>query len=237
MNIKSTKIFALFDQYKHKKLIFVQPLGNWGDELIFKGAEKLARLAGISFESIQYDQFMNTHYSSDYILYIYGSGGFNNIWDGKAIREFTKSVSTHQGIVILGPTTFATEHVFLVDIFAKIFGNIKSEKVYIYSRGKISYEALVNIVNIVNIVPPKVNLGFDHDTALNLERKDLLEEKNSGKGVFFAIRNDKELIMIEKFKPFFYGLTLLNIQKVLKNGFLFMMGFKKLSQIAYILRF
>ncbi len=195
MNIKSTKIFELFKLYKSHKLVFIKPVGNWGDELIFKGAEKLAKLAGITYESVYYDQFMKSTYPSDHVLYVYGNGGFNNIWNGEHIREFSKAVSTHSGVVILGPTTFAIDHEFLTNTILKIFKDIKSERVYMFARGLISYNALLNII------PADIILDLDHDTALNLESTDLLANVKVGKGTLFAIRNDEESIKLEKFKP------------------------------------
>jgi exopolysaccharide biosynthesis predicted pyruvyltransferase EpsI len=196
MNIKSSKVFALFKEYSNKNIIFIQPKGNWGDVLIFKGAEKLADLANVQYKSISCEEFKDTSFTEDHILYIFGNGGFNDIWDGEHINAFSKAVSTHPGVVILGPTTFFDDSDFLQKKVLEIFKNIKAKKIYMFSRGIQSYKSLENKL------PKEVVFELEHDTALNIERIDLPPTRIQGKGKLYAIRNDKEATKIIRFNPF-----------------------------------
>ena len=46
--LASHRILELFHEFRDQPFVFVEPGGNAGDSLIYRGAEKLARAAGIS---------------------------------------------------------------------------------------------------------------------------------------------------------------------------------------------
>ncbi len=191
-NVVSRNIFSLYQKYRSSQFIFVEPGGNFGDELIYKGARKLARLAGIKFQSVSHDKFMNSDYPSDAVIYIHGGGDFNTWWSGNSIAEFFKTVSTHSGVIILGPRTILTEKEFLRKTVVAGLRNSMSKKVYMFARELTSYAALKAYL------PGWVELGVDHDTALNLSATDLVSANPARRFVFYAIREDKEAINQER---------------------------------------
>jgi hypothetical protein len=69
MNTPASKeLFNLFLKYKARNFIFLEPGGNFGDLIIYKGAYKLADEANIVYETVTFDKFMNTYYPPDAII-------------------------------------------------------------------------------------------------------------------------------------------------------------------------
>ena len=60
--VVSNKLFNLFKRFKDHKFVFVEPGGNYGDYLIYKGAYKLANFLKIQFHSVNYQEFMNLNF-------------------------------------------------------------------------------------------------------------------------------------------------------------------------------
>lgn len=187
-DIRSQKIFDLFKKYGGRRFIFMRPDGNFGDDLIYRGAEKLASLAGIAYESIDYETSMNIQFPSEAVLYLHGSGGFNTFWSGKPMRQLAKALSTHFGVIIVGPTTFEIDNIFLTNMVLDIFQNNKSEKFYLFCREEVSYHA------IKEVLPNWVALDVDHDTAFNLTISDFDRKKVKSRYLLYAIREDKEAV-------------------------------------------
>jgi len=190
--VASLSLLGIFKQYKAKEFIFVEPGGNAGDYLIYKGAQKLAKLAGLSYKTVSNDEFMKSQYPSDSIIYIHGSGGYIPCWGDNASRLFVKAITTYYGIVILGPTTFSEDCTFLKHILGYAFRNMISERVVIFARECTSYSVLKEIV------PKNVELILDHDTAFNLTVQDLIKAIPKQRYVLYAIREDKEAIDVPK---------------------------------------
>lgn len=192
-NIASKKLFNLFKKSKSSKFIFVKSGGNFGDYLIYKGAEKIARLANISFQSVSHEEFINSKYPEGVVIYIHGGGGFNPLWSGTPIIELHKSITTHSGVTILGPQTFFTDEAYLQKFIIPIFEKSIAKKIYLFTRDITSLEALKEKV------PSYVELEIDNDTALNLCAEDILRPSScKGDFVLYAIREDKELVNIAR---------------------------------------
>lgn len=187
MDIKSIKIFELFLKFKDKNFIFVRQNGNFGDELIWRGAEKLAKLADLSYKTVSSVDFINKTFPPDHVLYFHGNGNFNSIWDESQVKAFKIAVLSHTGVIILGPTTFMLDKV-ASDAFSEQLLMAKSSNIFIFCREQFSYD------RIHNYIPKKIYFEIDHDTALNLQREDITNNsiKNKINKTFYAIRNDAE---------------------------------------------
>lgn len=190
LSVAPRAILELFREHSDRPFVFIEPGGNFGDLLIYRGAEKLARLAGVEFERIKHDQFMNSVHPEQVVLYVHGSGGFNSWWSGTTITAFQKAINTHRGPVILGPQTFQTDEEFLKQRVTSCFGNESTREIVMFTRERTSYEALRSIL------PDWVSLQRDHDTALNLARSDLTRKDPNGSYKLHAIRVDKEAVDI-----------------------------------------
>lgn len=189
--ILSQKLLSLFSMLSDKRFVFMEPGGNFGDHLIWKGAKKVAQMAGINFQSVNYDEFMDLNLSSEYVVYIHGGGGFVPWWSGTPMKALKKAVNRHHGITIVGPQTFSTDRQFLKREVVDILENGRSKKIFIFARDPISYSALKECL------PSWVNLDLDHDTALNLSSKDLGINPGSSGYTLCSIREDKEAYNIK----------------------------------------
>ena len=185
--IVSKKIFELFKQYRNQKFIFVDPRGNFGDELIFRGARKLAKLAGLDFESVSHQQFLNSSYSSEAVIYIQGGGGFNSFWTSGVVESFIKALEEHEGVIIQGPQSFANDPHFIHNRILKYIPQ-RQKKVFIFARALVSY----NIIR--DIFPKWINIDIDHDTAFNLTAGDLISFKPKRRYDLYSIRTDREKV-------------------------------------------
>jgi len=184
--ITSKKLFEILDQYKSFPFIFVEPGGNYGDSLIYQGAEKIFNLARICYKKVNHPEFMALEVPHDTAVYINGSGAFNAMYHQRPIDELKKALASSAKAVILGPTTFTQDSHFLKDgVFSRMPNN-PDKKTFIFCREKISYSTLNKII------PSHFELLLDHDTALNLHAEDLIKHVPKGKYVLYGIREDKE---------------------------------------------
>jgi len=185
--ILSRHLFTIFKKYSSREFIFVEPGGNFGDYLIYKGAQKLANLAGIKFRSVGHQEFIKSDYPSDAVTYIHGGGGFNPWWSGTPILDFRKAVGRRSSVVILGPTTSVADPVFLRDSIVADLKHSEAETVHVLARDRVSLTALRQCL------PGWVELGLDHDTALNLSAADFRHTGGHRLGyTLYSIREDKE---------------------------------------------
>ena len=180
---------ALYDSFTQRtgaRFIFIEPGGNFGDRLIYLGAKKLARMAGLSFWTISHDYFMRTKFYPDDILYIHGGGGFNPWWSGRPIRALHRALATHKGCVIVGPQSYWLDREFLVRQIVEPLASRISEEVILFARERATFEYLQDIL------PKDIPLKLDHDTAVYLERKDLLTDNSHRRYRLAVIRTDTE---------------------------------------------
>lgn len=191
-HIRSRVLFELFKQYERRQFVFVRPGGNFGDLLIYQGAEKLAHQAGIEFKTVSHPEFMSSDYNRDIVVYIHGGGGFNNWWSGTPMSILDKAVKTHRGVVISGPQTCSADLSFLENRIGGCFKNAVSEAIFVFARDKVSFSLLEKIV------PQSVAMKLDHDTAMNVRITDLPREAASSRGryLLYAIREDKEKVRV-----------------------------------------
>ncbi|MBL8014071.1 MAG: polysaccharide pyruvyl transferase family protein [Candidatus Omnitrophica bacterium] len=183
----STDLYELLKVYKDKKFVLVEPGGNAGDLLIYKGFHKLIHLAGIDYTTVTHDEYMKAAYSPDTVVYLHGGGGYIPVWSGTPALALQKSLSQHKGVVINGPTTIVDDSEYISKTFLPCFKSNVTSRFVLYTREKTSYFL------IKDLLPAFVDLRVDHDTALNLTKEDVLNKEIKGKYRLFAIRNDKEM--------------------------------------------
>lgn len=203
--IVSRKVYALFEKHRSNRFVFVEPGGNYGDELIYRGAEKLARLAGLSFSRLDHEEFMRSSFSEDTVIYIHGGGGFVTWWSGTPEEELLHAVSGHRGAVIVGPSTFLVYPRYLAALAKKVKELLRSREVFIFNRERTSFEALKTAFS-----GSRVNIEHDHDTALNLTSADLPVRKtgNDKKYVLFSVRKDREMFSEQEMRILPFSLKL-----------------------------
>lgn len=182
--IRSTEVGHLFATYADRPFVFVRPGGNAGDQLIYLGAEKLAREAGVRFTTADHDAFMAGEVAPATVLYLQGGGGYNPIWSGKPMEALAKA-ARHPGVVIQGPQTFWDDPGFLRERVSDVVRGASCERLVLMARERVSYDL------VRETVPDGVEVLLDHDTALNLDASDIPATPRR-LYPFFAIREDKE---------------------------------------------
>lgn len=182
--VRSVEVERLFSTYRDRPFVLVEPGGNAGDQLIYRGAEKVANAVGLSYSVIGYAAFMAQDFEPQTVLYLHGGGGYNPIWSGKPMEMLAKAVR-HRGVVIQGPQTFWDDLDFLKTRVGDVVGDAACERLVLMAREQVSHSLLTRVV------PDAVEAVLDHDTALNLDASDLAPRQEKGY-VYYAIRADKE---------------------------------------------
>ena len=186
MPIASTQLLEVFQQYRDRPFVFLESGGNAGDHLIWKGADKLASVAGLNVRRLGFDAFMQATFADDEVIYIHGGGGYNPWWSGKPMTALEKVMASHKGVVIQGPQSVHPDEGFLRERVVDRIQNPTVEKLYFFCRERYSHRAMQNVL------PDWVELRLDHDTAFNLDSEDLVERDETAGYTLYVIRRDKE---------------------------------------------
>jgi hypothetical protein len=184
--LASRRVFDLFRELRERPFVLVEPGGNHGDSLIYRGAEKLARAAGVSYTALSHAEFMGSACDPDAVIYLHGSGGYNSWCSGKPMLELEKAVATHPGVVVQGPATFHDDPSFLLRRVVGPLERRRATRLFVFARERVSYDA------IRHVLPGWTEPLLDHDTALNLDLGDLDPGLEPGGHTLYAIRQDME---------------------------------------------
>lgn len=95
----------IFEKYRNRKILFVEPGGNWGDHLIYRGAEHLADAIGLTWRRADRVTFLRDGVGDAEILYVHGSGGFTHYTAGRAAEVLVKALSLPDVTIVQGPCT------------------------------------------------------------------------------------------------------------------------------------
>ena len=192
----SKKLNSLIQSYKNRKFILIELGGNFGDDIIFKGARKLFDALQIDYESYYYEEFLKKEWhQEEYIFYVHGGFGFNSLWNSGVVACFHKILRKNLGDLIIGPQTYIQDKPFIQENLVDYFNNTNFDyKVFIFTRELMSYEFLKDFI------PSRIELDHDHDTALNLIKDDFDCEVSQLKNLY-VIRNDAEGLDFQKYNP------------------------------------
>jgi exopolysaccharide biosynthesis predicted pyruvyltransferase EpsI len=184
----SPTLRTCFEQYRDRPVLMVRPGGNYGDSLIYKGAEHLANDVGLTWRSTDVETFLQTPPSTESVLYLHGGGGYNPFYAGWPLKMMTHALRTHPGPIIQGPQTFDVTPEYLDHVRARLSSVAPTGPVVLYVRERTSFAALTDLL------PDSIELRLDHDTALHLDRTDLLNDecRSFRRYPLHAIREDKE---------------------------------------------
>jgi len=185
----SISLSELFKKNNNQKFVFVKPGGNWGDDLIYFGAECLAKYNKLNYETCSLDEFIERPVD-DSIVYIHGGGGYNEWCSGRVFDCLQHAITNYSSMVIQGPCTSSTNLEFLTKRFDDCFKNKISEKIYFFAREHTSHNLYKNIQSII----VNCDVGIDQDTAFHSDTK-LLIKKAGGledNYTLFGIRVDNE---------------------------------------------
>lgn len=187
----AAQLESLFLTNRNRDWYFVKPGGNWGDELIYAGAESLARRTGLRWTDLDFRTFEPDSIPSKAAIYLHGGGGFNPWGSRRAFSNLEKALAVPDALTIQGPQTTEAQASATSEIFASIFSKAPPRNLHFFARELTSYEYLQSIL------PPSVHLYIDHDTALNLNYREALglanlEAAPSGRYALVVARGDDE---------------------------------------------
>ena len=170
-----------------REFLFVKPGGNYGDDLIYKGLEKLARVLNLRGQTVTAQEFVAAPAPGDKVIYIHGCGGLNPWGRGTVMRIFEHAIQREGGTVILGPQTIETGQGYAGSEFFSKLANYRAASVTMYVREKTSLNLLIGNI------PKEYKLHLDHDTAFHLTPADLLDgEPVSQRYDLLGLREDPE---------------------------------------------
>ena len=186
--VVSTKLFRLLESYKNKQFLVIEPGGNFGDTLIYKGGEKLLKSLNINFKTYSFNSFLlENPIQQETVIYIHGGGAINEWYGNRPLKLLSQCIKQGYEDIILGPFSCGSNTNYLRKIFTDLKNNtnFQNKRIYFFAREAVSYELLKEYL------PASINLDLDHDTALNLCESDFRCSKKEDY-VLFTLREDVE---------------------------------------------
>jgi exopolysaccharide biosynthesis predicted pyruvyltransferase EpsI len=185
-----TPLHRLFVELSGRRFVFVRPGGNWGDYLIYKGAEALAKKVGLTWRTTCFKDFTPDSVADDEVVYIHGGGALCAMWNGPPVQCLERALDSAASVVIMGPCTVESYR-YVKTAVSRLTASQNKKKLYFYTREKQSF-AICRAQ-----FPPIVDLVLNEDTAFYLTATDLIERCGRSpmrQTNLFAIREDKESI-------------------------------------------
>lgn len=185
------KLAQLFEANRNRDWYFVKPGGNWGDHLIYAGAELLARQMNLRWTDLDHSNFNPDLIPEGAALYLHGGGGLNPWGSKRAFLNLKRALSTTGTLVIQGPQTADTEASETAVLFKETFYNVNAAEVHIFSREERTHSYFSDIL------PNVILKHIDQDTALHLNKADIIElaglrSSPKGRYILLVVRNDDE---------------------------------------------
>jgi exopolysaccharide biosynthesis predicted pyruvyltransferase EpsI len=186
----NSELKDIFRHYSDQEFVFVKPGGNFGDELIYFGAESLAKELGLKYTTYAISDFKNVSELENKVIYIHGGGAFNE-WCSEGGWSALENACRFSGPVIYGPCSVGENTEFLNNKFQKCIDDNKSESIIIFAREKYTYNTLRALPSINHEF---ININQDIDTAFHLTKEIIEERVGSAKLAydFYAFREDNE---------------------------------------------
>jgi exopolysaccharide biosynthesis predicted pyruvyltransferase EpsI len=184
------KLENIFSRYLDKEFIFVKPGGNFGDDLIYFGAETLAESIGLNYKTYLISDFKNIPILENKVIYIHGGGAFNE-WCSEGGWSALEHACSFSCPVIYGPCSVGENPEFLNSKFEKCITNNKSESITLFAREDYTYKIL-NELSALNV--DFITINQDIDTAFHLT-KEIIEARIGMEKLtydFYAFREDNE---------------------------------------------
>jgi exopolysaccharide biosynthesis predicted pyruvyltransferase EpsI len=159
----------VFRQHCDRPWIFVRPGGNWGDHLIYAGAELLARKCNLRWTSHDAATFAQARTGDAHGIYLHGGGGYNTWGTGRPFELLRDAISRGVAIVVQGPQTLEGRPERIRIRFAEALHEIRARRIVFFARERRSLEVLHDLAL------GGVELALDHDSAFHLDQTTVLE--------------------------------------------------------------
>lgn len=166
----TTRLAALFSANRERRWYFVKSGGNWGDHLIYAGAESLACSLGLRWVSLDYRSFDTADLPAGSAIYLHGGGGLNPWCSGRAFANMRRAMRVPDALVIQGPQTCDIASEETKALFASALAETNAAKRHFFTR------ELTSARFLAEVLPGDFSLHVDHDTALHLPLDELLAQ-------------------------------------------------------------
>jgi len=207
-------------------LTVIQPGGNNGDELIYKGLNKKLKDLEIGYEEIKYREsklsqrisFINKKFGTNLrevsiskktdLILIHGGGNMNDHW-GNGTSLLRNLILHYDVPIVVAPQTFYFTETNISEILKKA-----KQEIRLFCREETSYFSLERMR-----LPDNVKIHLSDDTAFYLSKEDFTYSNGSDDKKEYALlcfRGDKEskasLDVNETFKEIFmdWGMEIIN---------------------------
>ena len=189
----SPDLRQIFERHRERPWLFVRPGGNWGDYLIYAGAEKMADAAGLTWSSCDSAELEHQATTPDHCIYLHGSGGYNSWGSGRPFFDLERSVAREVHLVVQGPQSSEAAPEKLKNRFERALAAVRCRDLIFFAREKTSLQ----VFHDIDLSRYGVTPGLDQDTALALEPADLcaiagLREMPRGNYDLIVFREDNE---------------------------------------------
>lgn len=161
----------VFENNRNRPWVFVRPLGNWGDHLIFAGAEYLATSIGLKWVSCETAEFESFQTTSDHCVYLQGGGGYNSWGSGRAFVNLELALARPVHMVVQGPMSTEGDLQWLATRMRSAFSATRCRNTLVFARE----ETTLAILNSLALTDFGVTVCRGRDTALELNVAHLLE--------------------------------------------------------------
>lgn len=164
------KLQQVFERYRNRPWVFLRPMGNWGDHLIFAGAESMANALGLQWTSCETPEFQSLTTTSAHCIYLQGGGGYNSWGSGRAFVNLEMALARPVHLVVQGPVSTEGNREWLGIRFRSALSVINCREFLFYARE----ESTLELLNSLHLQDLGATVYQDHDTALALKDSELL---------------------------------------------------------------
>lgn len=156
------KLADVFAEHGQRAFVFVRPGGNWGDHLIYWGAEYLADRIGLDWTGVDVEDFDPTMIDAAAAVYVHGGGGINPWCSGRAARALLLALESEAAVVIQGPTTYDDDGDYVGRFLASLAQQSVEDRLTVFARERQTLSLLQADDRVA------CRLGIDDDTAFHI---------------------------------------------------------------------
>lgn len=195
--IERDNLESLFQQHKGTKCLLVMPGGNHGDYLIYFGLHQMLARAQITFDQIDERGLAQVHPDAYDVIYLHGSGGYNEWSSGAAERILQSALRLSSSLVIQGPCSVSESETYAQGLFARL-RKFSDKRLIFYSREYTTHRLLQffeqQFSEQRSADHASFQAGLNFDTALFARKSDLERSFGSCKEYYrlYAMREDNE---------------------------------------------
>jgi exopolysaccharide biosynthesis predicted pyruvyltransferase EpsI len=204
-----TELEAVLERYDGRRFALVEPGGNHGDTLIYRGLERVLDERGIAYESHSYFErltnsvvrrtrkratrllrptgivpFAEIPLDDPGVVVVHGGGNVGDVWDGGT--ELLRSVlrTSPDTPVVVAPQTYWFASTDLSEVLADT-----TRRVRLFCREEYSHSLLTN-----HSLPEHVSVHLSPDTAFYLDRDHLADSVVDTPSTVGATDSDYDLL-------------------------------------------